>query len=155
MFKYILYLGSTFLSRDVVFVFPESHSSLEDFFNIWINPSSGSKVYIGFPTNILAAINIEITGDFCKNLHSFVFKYEGNNLVPYMDMLNAMAKIADHHNFDISFDSESDRQSNRPVALTGFLRQFIGYLNSGHKPLLKYDHVFSFSFYILVSKLIL
>lgn len=127
-----------FLSRDIVFLFPDNHAAMERFYENIFDASSKSKVFKKIPTNILASLNIEINGRECASLDSFIFKYEGDQLLPYMDLINTLTKIADFHGLNARFDGDFKRKiSEFPVVFEASLRQFIGHLNSGHSYLLK------------------
>lgn len=127
----------SFLSREVVFIFPKDHVEMNSFFDNFILPSSTSPV-IKVPSNILASINVEIPGEVCNSMNSFSFKYEGDGTHPYMDFLNTITKIADFHGLDARLDGHSKNNQFLPVIAKSLLRQFIGYLNSGHDYLLRY-----------------
>ena len=83
-----------FLSREIVFLFP--NDNIDEFY-FWeaFQISSNSKIPYGVPNNILAALNIEIPGKNCNYLDSFIFKYEGDQARPYLDLLNTLTKISD------------------------------------------------------------
>lgn len=126
-----------FLSREVVFLFPKDHVEMNSFFDNLILPSLTSPV-IKVPSNILASINVEIPGEVCNSMNSFSIKYEGDGTHPYMDLLNTITKIADFHGLDARLDGHSKYNQFLPVIAKSLLRQFIGYLNSGHDYLLRY-----------------
>lgn len=124
-----------FLSRDIVFLFPNNNADLDDFYRNIFDASATSYVLQSLPSNILTSLNIEITGNKCDNLGSFTFKYEGAQMLPYLDLINTLTKIADFHGLDSRFDE--DFKSRFPVIFEAMLRQFVGHLNSGHLFLLK------------------
>ena len=127
-----------FFSREIVFLFSNDRSELEEFFDFGINSSSGSNIFPDVPTNILASINIEIPGKYCNNLNSFVFKYEGDQVIPYMDMVNTLTKIADFHGLHARFDSRFKHEMFPfPSVISAMVRQFVGHLGSTHNFLLR------------------
>lgn len=127
----------SFLSREIVFLFPNNQNDMNSFFENLFTPKTNS--IIGVPSNILASINVEISGAVCDNLNSFIFKYEGDKTLPFMDLLNTVTKIADFHGLDARFDSFSKKNRfNIPPLGKSLLRQFFGHLNSGHEYLLRY-----------------
>lgn len=108
---------------------------MNDFFENLLRASSTSKSLHGIPSNILAALNIEIPGELCKNMDSFVFKYEGDQTRPYLDFLNTLTKISDFHGLNVRF--ENTIAQNFPIIAESMVRQFFGNLNRGHDYLLK------------------
>ena len=144
-----------FISREVVFLFPSDHIELENFLKNIIATSSKSTSFHNLPTNILASIIIEIPGKLCNNLKSFVFKYEGDKVQLYSDLLNTMTKIADFHglnaNFENSFYFQSSLFSFSSVG-QAIIRQFLGHLNSVHNYLLQYFCKFFFNLLFQVLK---
>lgn len=126
---------SNFLSREVVFLFPSYSMEMNDFFENLLRASSTSKYFHGIPSNILAALNIEIPGEVCNNLDSFVFKYEGDQTRPYLDFLNTLTKISDFHGLNVRFENNISKKI--PVIAESMVRQFFGNLNHGHDYLLK------------------
>lgn len=131
----------SFFSREIVFLFPDNHDEMNSFFENLLDTSSSAKPLIGVPSNILASINVEIPGDVCNSLNSFIFQYEGEKTLPYMDMLNTITKIADFHGLNARFD---DNFKNNHITLSAsavaksMLRQYVGHIYSGHKYLLRY-----------------
>ena len=91
------------------------------------------------PNNVIAAFNIEINGEFCSNFGSFKFAVEGNQLVPYMDMLNTLTKISATQGIKAEFDfPDSVPISEKiPEIYQAYIRSFIGHLSSGHSQFLK------------------
>ena len=140
----------SFLSREIVFLFPNNHDDMKSFFENLLVPSSTNTI-ISVPSNILASINVEIPGEFCNSMNSFFFKYEGDETQPYMDMLNTMTKIADFHGLDARFDRHFNNNHLLPSMAKSLLRQYIGHLDSGHDFLLRY--LFFYYFYNLVFKI--
>ena len=124
-----------FLSREVVFLFPNVSVDINDFFENLLQSSSTSKALHGIPNNILASLNIEIPGEICNNMDSFVFKYEGDQNRPYLDLLNTLTKISDFHGLNVRFENIINR--NVPLIVEAIIRHFHGNLNTGHKYLLK------------------
>lgn len=134
------FVDASFLSRDIVVSFPEDHADTVRFVDAFTSPKRPADFVSGFPNNVLAAINVEIQGDVCPNFHSFTIKYEGDQVLPYMDMLNAVAKIANYHNLESKFDeSVSSRLPARvPAMLRTAVQHYLGHLDSGHASILRY-----------------
>ena len=128
-----------FLSRDVVFLFPKDSSGMEFFFKNLFETTSTGKVFQDLPNNILASLSIEIKGEKCENLDSFVFKYEGDQILPYMDLINTLTKIADFHGLNAKFNDDyfKSKYFDFPVIFESIMRQSTGHLDSGHSSLLK------------------
>lgn len=127
-----------FLSRDVVFLFPNNRSDLDLFFKNLIEASPKNIIFKDLPSNILATLNIEISGDTCNSLNEFTFKFEGKQTIPYMDLLNTLTKIADFHGLDARFDKKLNYKFVQiPILAQAMLRQFTGFLDSGHNYLLE------------------
>lgn len=124
-----------FLSRDLVFVFPDDGFEMIAFFENLLNSSSTGKLFKGIPSNIVAALNIEFPGDVCSNLDSFVFKSEGSQTRPFLDLLNTLTKISDFHGLSVRFENQIPRYF--PKNADSVIRQFFGSLNYGHKALLE------------------
>lgn len=138
-FDFLIFLEMSFFSRDIVFLFPDNHEAMNLFLKKIIDTSSKNFPIIGIPSNILASINVEIAGDSCNSLNSFLFKYEGENTLPYMDLLNTITKIADFHGLDARFDAPSEKDYfSLPPITQSILRQYSGHLDSGHNLFLKY-----------------
>jgi hypothetical protein len=127
----------SFLSREIVFLFPNNHDDMNSFFENLMLPSSTSP-FIHVPSNILGSINVEISGEVCNSMNSFSFIYEGDGTHPYMDMLNAITKIADFHGLDARLDGHIKDYYFMPSIAKSLLRQYMGYLDSGHDYLLRY-----------------
>lgn len=127
----------SFLSREIVFLFPNNYDDMKSFFENLILASSTNTI-IRVPSNILASINVEIPGEVCDSMNSFFFKFEGDETQPYMDMLNTLTKIADFHGLDARFDGHFNNHHFLPSTAKYLLRQYIGHLGSGHDFLLRY-----------------
>lgn len=139
-----------FLSREVVFLFPSDHLELENFLKSIFHTSSKGVSFHNFSTNVLASINIEVSGQLCNNLNSFIFKYEGDRVHPFLDLLNTLTKISDFHELNARFEYDFGLKNSifSPVS-QAIMRQFIGHLNSGHSSLLRY--VFEYKkFYFII-----
>lgn len=139
LFDFLIFLEMSFFSRDIVFLFPNNHESMNLLLENIIETSSKKYPIIGIPSNILASINIEISGESCNSFNSFLFKYEGENTLPYMDLLNTITKIADFHGLDARFDTPSETDYfSLPSITQSILRQYAGHLDSSHSHFLKY-----------------
>ena len=139
LFNFLIILEMAFFSRDIVFLFPDNHDNMNLLLKNIIETSSKNYPIIGIPSNILASINVEIAGDACNSLNSFLFKYEGENTLPYIDLLNTITKIADFHGLDARFDAPSEKGDILlPSIAQSLLRQYSGHLDSGHNYFLKY-----------------
>ena len=127
-----------FFSRDIIFLFSENYSVMENYLRNLLEASSTNKVHYDISSNILAAINVEIPGDVCSNMNSFVFKYEGDQVLPYMDMINTFTKIADFHGLNARFDGGFKTKSSATCPIIqSMIRQFVGYLDCGHNYLIQ------------------
>lgn len=131
------FLENNFLSREIVFLFPNDNLDMNDFFENLLKASSTSKPLPGIPSNILAVLNIEIPGEICSNMDSFVFKYEGDQTRPYLDFLNTLTKISDFHGLNVRFENSNNIAQNFPIIAESIIRQFLGNSNHGHDYLLK------------------
>lgn len=128
------FLEMNFLSRDIIFIFSDNQNEFEGLMKNIIDSNGINSVFHNLPTNVLAMLNIEIPGDQCNNLNSFVFKYEGNQVLPFMDMTNTLTKISDFHGLNARFDYNFHKGLS---SLNPLIRQFIGYLTSGHTSVLQ------------------
>ena len=124
-----------FLSREIVFFFPDDSLDMNNFFENLLKSSSTSKNLSGIPSNILTSLNIEIPGEICNSLNSFIFKYEGEQTRPYLDLLNTLTKISDFHGLNVRFEEYSTR--NTPIIVDAIIRQAFGNSNFGQNYLLK------------------
>lgn len=124
-----------FLSREIVFLFPNDNIDTNSIFEKLLKSSSNCEIPYGVPNNILAALNIEIPGKNCNYLDSFIFKYEGDQARPYLDLLNTLTKISDFHGLNVRFDDHNSH--NIPIIADSMIRQVFSSNKYVHTSLLK------------------
>jgi hypothetical protein len=135
-------LDVNFMSRDVVFAFADTPAALEKSISALINPAKCKEAEIPssiIPTNFVAALNIQIKGSpDCLNFGSFKIAPEGNQLLPYMDMLNTLTKIASRQGIKADFDFNSESKLNIPSIFKYYIRTFLGHTSTPNSFLLQY-----------------
>ncbi len=130
------------MARDAVFVFAETADELEKSVSTLINPDGKASSIPSslIPTNYVAAFNIQIKGTKnCLNLEHFKIIPEGNQKLPYLDMLNTLTKVASRQgiNADFDFMPASDFKLNMPTIFKSYIRTFVGHTSASHSLLLE------------------
>lgn len=128
------------MSRDIVFAFAETPAALEKSISALINPVGSDTPSSIIPTNFVAAFNVQIKGSqSCHNLGSFKIVPEGNQLLPYMDMLNTLTKVASRQGIEAEFDfvGKEDFKVNFPSIFQSYIRTLLGHTSASHSFLLE------------------
>lgn len=123
------------MSRDIVFAFAESQIGLEASISALINPIDAENIPpVVIPSNFVAGFSVQIEGSQCNSIGSFKIVPDGNQLLPYMDMLSTVTKIASREGLKADFDFAIDFNSKLkfPSVFNAYIRSFIGHTSAPH-----------------------
>jgi hypothetical protein len=109
--------------------FPRDLENVSSFLEAHLSARDSPSNQDACPSNILASISVDLGGSYCRNYGKLRIKHTGNQLMPFMDMLNTVTKAAYGYDVQAAFD-EMPHSTLTGILPSGFWRSIFGHFNS-------------------------